>query len=399
MKLRRAILAAFAALMAACAAPLAAAQSNDRTVARPPGAKPDPKTVEGGLWDVAARMEQDIKSSGVTEKDPALNAYVRDVACKLVAEYCSDLRLYVIDQPVWNAFMAPNGASAFYTGLMLRMDNEAQFACVVGHEAGHFIQNHSLESFRAVKNRANLAMIAQLGAAAAGAPAVAGDVISLAAFASIMSYSRANESEADRIGFDRIAAAGLATSACADVWRDLLGEFEASDVRATRRRADGDTRFLDSHPGAAERMEVLESFAKERPGGVTQDDRYRAAVRPFLSAWLRADLRRKDFGGSLHLLERRIAQGKDLGVYVFFQGEAYRLRRKEGDLKRARAAYDQAIAQPDAPAEAWRELGYLKARDGDKVGARLDLTTYLAKAPAASDRLLVESDMKGLGAP
>ena len=399
MKLRFAILAALVALFMVSAAPFALAQGDDRGVARPPGAKPDPKTVEGGLWDIAARMEQDIKSSGVTEKDAGLNAYVRDLACKLVAEYCTDLRLYVIDQPMWNAFMAPNGASAFYTGLMLRMDNEAEFACVVGHEAGHFIRNHSLESFRAIKNRANWAMFAQLGAAAAGAPPVTGDVISLAVFASIMSYSRANETEADRIGFDRIVGAGLATGACAKVWRDLLNEFEASDVRAVRRRADGDTRFLDSHPGAADRLKVLEALAAERPGGVTQEDRYRKAVRPFLTAWLRADLRRKDFGGSLNFLERRIAQGKDLGVYLFFQGEAYRLRRKEADLQLARAAYEKAIAQPDAPAESWRELGYLKARDGDKAGARADLRTYLAKAPAASDRLLVESDLKGLGAP
>jgi beta-barrel assembly-enhancing protease len=324
----RALVAVLAALVLAWASPAApaAAQSYDRAAARPPGAKPDPKTDEGGLWDVAARMEQQIKSAGVTEKDPALNAYVRDLACRLVAAYCGDLRVYVIDQPVWNAFMAPNGASAVYTGLMLRMDNEAQFACVVGHEAGHFIQNHSLESFRTVKNRANWAMVAQLGAAVAGAPPVAGDAISMGFFASIMSYNRANESEADRIGFERIAASGLATAACADVWRNLLAEFEASDDRVLRRRADGETRFLDSHPGAGERLKVLEALAKTQPGGATQEERYRAVVRPFLPAWLRADLRRKDFGGSLQFLNRRIAQGRDLGVYLFFQGEAYRLR-------------------------------------------------------------------------
>jgi hypothetical protein len=64
----------------------------------------------------------------------------------------------------------------------------------------------------------------------------------------------------------------------------------------------------------------------------------------------------------------------------------------------ARAAYEKAIAQPDTPADAWRELGYLKSRDGDTAGARADLTTYLAKAPGAPDRLLVESDVKGMGA-
>jgi beta-barrel assembly-enhancing protease len=393
------VAAALAALVLVCAPPAALAQTYDRAAPRPPGAKPDPKTDEGGLWDFAAREEEQIKAAGFTEKDPALNAYVRDVVCRIVAEYCSELRVYIIERSDWNAFMAPNGLSGFFTGLMLRMDNEAQFACVLGHEAGHFIQNHGVERFRAQKSRANWAMLAQIGAAVAGAPAATGDVIALGYVASLMNYSRENESEADRIGFDRIAAAGLDTRACAENWRNLLAEFEASDVRALRRRADGRTGFLDSHPGAAERIKVLEELAKAQPGGATQEERYRAAVRPFLPAWLRADLRRKDFGGSLQFLNRRIAQGRDLGVYLFFQGEAYRLRRKDGDLKLARAAYEKAIIETDAPADAWRELGYLKSRDGDKAGARADLTTYLAKMPNASDRLLVESDLKSLGTP
>jgi hypothetical protein len=373
----------------------------DRKAERDPGARPDPSTDEGGIWDISAREEERMARSGLIERDEALNAYIRELTCKLTPEHCNDLRVRIIDQPVWNAFMMPNGAMAIYTGLMLRMDSEAELGCVVGHEAGHFIQNHSLENFRTAKNRANLAMLLSIGAAAAGAPSATGDAISLVTIATLFSYNRQQESEADRIGFDRIARAGYDTRVCAGIWRKLLDEVGKSDVRAVRNRSRGSTGIFDSHPGAAERVKVLDQLALERPGpeGNEGAERYRAMVRPFLADWLRGDLRRRDYGSTLYFIDKRIAAGHDLGVYTYFRGEVFRLRRKEGDAALAREAFEMAATFPDAPAETWRELGYAYQQDKNAAKAREMFALYLQKTPEAEDRALIEADIKKLGTP
>ncbi|HCK85213.1 MAG TPA: hypothetical protein DHW63_12065, partial [Hyphomonadaceae bacterium] len=58
---------------------------------------------------------------------------------------------------------------------------------------------------------------------------------------------------------------------------------------------------------------------------------------------------------------------------------------------RALAHYSAAIAQPDAPAAAWRELGEMAARDSRNTEAAAYFTTYLERAPNAEDRALIEA--------
>lgn len=369
-----------------------------RKLERQPGARPDPSTDEGGVWAAMDKEEQQVRQSAAVNRDPALNAYVSNMACKIAAEHCKDLRIYVLDQPIWNAFMAPNGMMAVYSGLILRADDEAELACVIGHEAGHFVQNHSIENWRTAKNRANLALMLQLGLAVAGAPSVAGSVVGLATMATIASFSRTQETEADSLGITRMAAAGYDPAACAPVWEKLLAELKASEFRRVQRRGEGETELFDTHPGAATRIVALKSKAEAYPKtGARNADAFHAAVRPHLEAWIRADLRRRDFGSTLHFLDRRIAAGRDVGVYQYFKGEAYRMRRKEGDAALARTAYEAAVAQKDAPALAWRALGDIRAKAGEKEAAAIAYRAYLAGAPQATDRALVERDLASLG--
>ena len=46
---------------------------------------------EGGLWGMSDRTEQEARNSGQLERDPALNAYLRDVACHVATDVCGDI--------------------------------------------------------------------------------------------------------------------------------------------------------------------------------------------------------------------------------------------------------------------------------------------------------------------
>ena len=87
---------------------------------RMPGLAPSPESAEAGLWTASERAEQQARMSARLNADPVLNAYVRDLACEAAPEYCDELRVYVMDQPAFNAMAAPNGYLEIWSGLLLR---------------------------------------------------------------------------------------------------------------------------------------------------------------------------------------------------------------------------------------------------------------------------------------
>jgi predicted Zn-dependent protease len=381
-----------AGLILACVGASALAQTSPPPPSRE---RPAENTDEGGLWGLSDRAEAAARASGQIERDEALNAYLRDVACRVAAQYCGDVRLYVMNRPFFNASMAPNGYMEVWSGLLLRAEDEAQVAFVLGHETTHYAERHSLDTLRTVRGRATAALILSVGASAAGA-GYAGDLIYLGTLASVFGFSREKEEEADRIGFQHAAAAGYDVNSGARIWMNLIAETRASDNPDVRRRETRASIFA-THPVSSHRAESLQTYASQRgPGGETHRERYRAVIRPFLDPWLRAELRRRDFGQTLLILERLGAHGEDLGVVEYYRGEVHRLRRGEGDRVQARTHYLAAIAHADAPAAAWRELGDLALRDNNNAEAAQYFTTYLERAPEAEDRALVEARLAQL---
>ena len=382
---------------------------------RAPGLRPDVSSVEGGLWSTMDKAEAEAKTRADLNTDPALNAYVREVMCEVAEAYCPELRVYVMDRPFLQATMAPNGYSEVWSGLLLRTTDEAELAYVLGHELSHFTENHSLERHAAHKTRANVALAVSVVVAVAGAASAAGattaseaqsimdatgnliDLVYLGQMAAVFRFTREQESEADLLGQQKAAAAGYNATAAAESWRGVIAETKGSDFKRVR-ESDTRTSVFSSHPLTSDRIAALDTQAKTlKAGGERGRSRHRAAIRPHLAAWLRDDLRRRDFGGTLVVIERLAADGEDLGVLNYYRGEAYRMRRGEGDLARARDAYLASAAQPDAPAVVWRELGDIRRREGDMPGAKAAYETYLAKAPQAEDAWLVQDGLSTLG--
>jgi tetratricopeptide (TPR) repeat protein len=365
-----------------------------RVIPPPSRSRPLASTDEGGLWGMSDRAETTARSSGQLETDPALNEYVRDVACRVADGFCGDIRLYVMNRPYFNAQMAPNGYMEVWSGLLLRVEDEAQLAFVLGHEIGHYEERHSVEMQRTLRARANVATVFSIITAGAGVGLI-GDIVYLGTIASVFGFSRENETEADGIGFRHATATGYDPNAGHALWTNLIAEAQASDNPDVRRE-EARASIFRTHPLSADRVELLTQEARGAPAGEAGRERYRAAIRPFLDEWLRDDLRRRDYGQTNNILDRLAAHGEDLGVVEYYRGEINRIRRGEGDRDRAIAHYTSAIAQPDAPAAAWRELGEYASRDGRTSEAAAYFTTYLERAPQAGDRAFVESKIAQL---
>lgn len=360
--------------------------------------QPDRSSDEAGIWLQVERGEKQLKASAVVERDPALNEYVRGVVCQIAGdEFCKDIRVYIVKQPYFNASMAPNGVMQVWTGLLLRAENEAQMAFVIGHEFAHYRQRHSLQQWRELKNAANASLLFSLGVAVAGVPeaAVLGD-FTLAA--RLYGYGRNKEREADDLGYGFSAAAGYDGRQAAEIWNYLISEVGSSDSKRKKKNIARASIF-STHPVTSDRVSTLEALAKANPGGnVVNEEKYIAMTAPFLAQWLDADLVRRDFGENLYLINHLLTRGKQQGLLYYRRGEAYRIRRQEGDREKALTDYRMAANFSDAPPEVWRQMGEVLRKSGQQKEAAAAFVTYLKKSPDASDKLFIEAYLARLGA-
>lgn len=367
--------AALLALALLAALPAAAAQVD----AARPGQRPPAGSDEDELWYAMERAERELQASPRLIRDPALNAYVRGVACKVAGEFCADLRVYLVELPWFNATMAPNGMLVVWSGALLRLRDEAELALLLGHEFAHFRQRHSLQQWRKAKR--TTAFMATFGLATyGGGIGAAGSLAGMAGAASLLRFSREAELEADRIGFAAALAEGYDAEAGVRLWQRLL------DEENTTRRGKPLPVFA-SHPETSVRLADVRHAAANAPtAGQRGREPYRAAIAPFLPMWLEGELSRRRFDAAIRVIgDLRDDDGARPGLLAYFLAEAHRRRGGEGDAERAAALLAEAVTLPDAPAAAFREHALLRRTAGDHAAAIAGFRRYLELAPDAED--------------
>jgi predicted Zn-dependent protease len=352
----------------------------------PPGYQPEMSSDEAGLWLAMDKAEQDLKQSPKLVRDPALNAYVGGLVCKLAGDYCGTVRVYIVEVPEFNAYAMPNGAVVVHTGLLLRMEDEAQLAFVLGHELTHFLHRHSLDQLHRAVNTSGFLTLFGAGAALGGAWGV-GSLADLIGTGAFYAHSRDDERDADSNGFSIAVRNGYDPREAPSIWRGMdaeLGEEERNNRNF----------FVADHPSTPERLAAMDKAAAEaeplRSDWSTGGDAYRAITAPFQGRWIADELARGQPQESVVLFARLAAANPGMGLYRYALGEAYRKRGAAGDEALARTAYHDATQCADAPAEAWRGIGLLALKDGDKPAAKNALTAYEAHAPAADDKAMID---------
>ena len=360
-----------------------------------PGSGPAPGSDEAALWYAMDRAERELQSSPQLVRDPALNAYVRGVACKVAVDSCAELRVYIVEQPWFNAMMAPNGMLIVWTGALLRARNEAELAFVIGHEVGHYRARHVIAQWRHSKNVSAWTSVFEVAGTGAAASVTHG-VGTLAGSLAVSRFSREEEHEADRLGFAAMVASGYEPQAAVDLWARMLRE---EDTRVD----DKSSSVFSSHPATRERLDDMraEVAALGTHGNERDVADYRAATHPFLQHWLDAELTRRRYAASILVVTELLADApaEDKAVLSFYLGEAYRRRAAAGDRDAAARWYAQSIALPDPPAAAWREHGMALRDAGKPREAAGALRRYLALAGNAPDRAFVEHDLSELQEP
>ncbi|HEX8191307.1 MAG TPA: M48 family metalloprotease [Allosphingosinicella sp.] len=211
------------------------------------------------------------------EANPQVANYVRNVGARVTAQTninggAQAFRVTTLNSPVMNAFAVPGGYLYFTRQLLGLMNDEAELASVIGHEAGHITARHSQERQRS-------GLLSQLGALVVGVVTGSGQLAQIAGQAGqvvTLRYNRAQELEADALGVRYMTAAGYDPAASATMlaslgaWSDLEARFQGrngADQRST-------PSWARSHPLSSERVS-RSTRAAQQTGRVGQGLRNR----------------------------------------------------------------------------------------------------------------------------
>ncbi len=286
--------------------------------------------------------------------DPLIRDYVEKLTYRLaVHSPLNDPKFtfVVVDDRSINAFAVPGGVLGINTGLLLSAEAEGEVAGVMAHEIGHLSQRHFARSQEANRYNQWLALGGLLASiAAASAAGSGGSDLGFAVGASAqalaiqnrLSYSRAFEQEADRIGMQTLTLAGYDP-------RDMPNFFLRLE-RATRQLGYM-PEFLLTHPLSSSRLSDLERRVSEQP-------RQTRTSTP-------------DF----RLIQTRLQVAYSTQVSEMI------------------TAYEESIRNGNAPAHTRLGLSLAYLRQGDVAKAKATLAPLLTADPHRIDYLVTAMDI------
>ena len=377
-----------------------------------------PEADERALWASAETEEQALLKKARPYEDLLLEEYLARIGDRLTSD---DVRaaggpafkVGVIRDPTLNAFAMPTGKIYVHTGLLSRLDNEAQLAMILGHEMTHVTHRHALSFQRDAQNTQRLSgaagAAAAIGVAAAtasraqaGQPAAAligqtastilGLGLQLAAVASISGYGRDLERDADDGGLQNLVRAGYDPKEAPKVFEVLRSEYKD--------RGSLETFFFGSHPKLTERIATTRELVATRyaaaaasPTTVRDTEDFHLRTRSVVRENAYEDIRAGRFALAQRQLDRVLAATPRDAVAQVYYGELHRLQsqravdaaQKAHLAALALAAYEKAAALDPALPEPHRQLGFLYYQQKQNAPARDAFRTYLALKPDAPD--------------
>ena len=195
-------------------------------------------------------------------EEPDILQYVGGLGDEILVQAAGQYFTYhffIIDSKEFNAFAAPSGLIFLHSGLLESMETENELVSVMAHEIAHTSVRHlakRMEQSTKV-NVGTLALAiagAMMGGGAASQALIAG---SLAAGATLsLQFSRHDEEEADRLGFDWMEAMGRDPAAM---------ERMLATMRRISRYASGQVpAYLLTHPAPETRMGYVQNLLLSR---------------------------------------------------------------------------------------------------------------------------------------
>jgi beta-barrel assembly-enhancing protease len=196
------------------------------------------KSQYAGAYQNIERVRDSILGSGLVEYDTRFVWAVHIIQ----------------NDTVLNAFCTPGGYIYFYTGIIKFLDNEAQFAGVMGHEMAHAARRHStkqmtkaygIQVLLSVVLGENPNLLAQMAA-------------DLAAGVTMLAFSRDDEYESDEYSVKYLYETSYDARGVAGFFEKIEGTSPVPE-------------FLSTHPNPGNRVEKINETWQDLGGKTGQE--------------------------------------------------------------------------------------------------------------------------------
>jgi predicted Zn-dependent protease len=338
------------------------------------------------LWRRALEEQKLIDNSGWLYRNDALEIYLNEVAAKLQAYTGSPdiaFQIKIINDPNLNAFAFPNGAIYIHTGVLARMDNEAQLAALLAHEMTHCTHRHSLRVLKTLKDRPRCMAAVQQSVEKIS---MAQDLVRVlgvnGSMAAVTGYTREFEAEADRVGLDLMAKAGYDPRQALNLFEHLRQEIEIEGIK--------EPFFFGTHPSVQQRIENAERWLateySAQHSGLIKSDIFRLKLGKLVLDNAKLDLRIGRFYIARRGVEKFLhTNPNDAGAY-YLLGEIFRQHGRPEDMPNAIKQYEKAIVlDPLFPAP-HKAMGLMHYKEGQQRLAQKFFEICLLLAPEAPDK-------------
>jgi predicted Zn-dependent protease len=384
-----------------------------------------PDADEQALWSRAEKEEQALLKRTRAYEDPGLEEYLNAVADRLTPDAVRTAggpraKVAVIRDPTLNAFAMPDGTIYIHTGLLSRLENEAQLATILGHEVAHVTHRHALRYSQDTPTRQPPTAVAgSIGVAVAStsaakpgeyveaavlsqtANAVLGLGLPLATTAAIQGYGRDLEREADHEGLEQLVRAGYDPQQAPRVFTLLRDELAE--------RGAVETFFFGSRPRLQERIETTTALVRTRYAAVDaprirETEELAQRTRTVVRENAQEDIRLGRFALAQRQLDRVLGATPDDPIAHVYYGDLHRLKSQrikspEGrtaEAHRAQERYQRATELDPTLPDPWRQLGYLYYQQKDRERARAAFAQYLALKADAPDAARIREYLREL---
>jgi beta-barrel assembly-enhancing protease len=230
-----------------------------------------------------------IRGSGGYLFDPEVNGYLNELGNRLVSAIPGapfDFEFFAMADPTINAFALPGGFVGVNTGLILLTQTESELASVLAHEITHVTQHHIARSMAHQRDTVAITLAALAAAilASRSHSNASGDMTQAAiasaqglAIQNQINFTRQNEEEADRLGFERAYAAGFDPSGMAT----FFGRLQ----RASSWFEGNSPSYFHDHPETYQRIAEAQARAFTKPVRQVPDSLDFQMVRALLKSY------------------------------------------------------------------------------------------------------------------
>lgn len=201
---------------------------------------------------------QKVKQTSRPANNPAMKQLVGHVAGRIIQATGTQgqglsWEYELFENNEANAFALPGGKIGVNTGIFTVAQNEHQLATVLGHEVRHVTAHHGAKRYQnAALTNAGLQLASLALGNAQNAQQIMGLLGAGAQVGVILPFSRDNETEADLVGLEYMAAAGFDPRQSIPFWQNMMAHG-----------AGRGPSFLSTHPAGQERIANLSAKIQE----------------------------------------------------------------------------------------------------------------------------------------